>query len=85
MLPVISEETFLNVIDEVTADIQSWRKSMIHYIKEENPEVNSAIIELANKTGLDPKAVATGAYAIYKMLETAFEEQTFTMQDDEQN
>ncbi|HIT55074.1 TPA: hypothetical protein IAA92_02315 [Candidatus Galligastranaerophilus intestinigallinarum] len=83
MLPVISEETFLNVIDEVTADIQSWRKSMIHYIKEENPEVNSAIIELANKTGLDPKAVATGAYAIYKMLETAFEEQTFTMQDDE--
>ena len=56
---------------------------MIHYIKEENPEVNSAIIELANKTGLDPKAVATGAYAIYKMLETAFEEQTFTMQDDE--
>ena len=83
MLPVISEETFLNVIDEITADIQSWRKSMIHYIKEENPEVNSAIIELANKTGLDPKAVATGAYAIYKMLETAFEEQTFTMQDDE--
>ena len=83
MLPVISEETFLNVIDEVTADIQSWRKSMIHYIKEENPEVNSAIIELANKTGLDPKAVATGAYAIYKMLETAFEDQTFTMQDDE--
>lgn len=83
MLPVISEETFLNVIDEVTADIQSWRKSMIHYIKEENPEVNSAIIELANKTGLDPKAVATGAYAIYKMLETAFEEQAFTMQDDE--
>lgn len=83
MLPVISEETFLNVIDEVTANIQSWRKSMIHYIKEENPEVNSAIIELANKTGLDPKAVATGAYAIYKMLETAFEEQTFTMQDDE--
>lgn len=83
MLPVISEETFLNVIDEVTADIQSWRKSMIHYIKEENPEVNSAIIELANKTGLDPKAVATGAYAIYKMLETAFEEQTFTMQNDE--
>ena len=56
---------------------------MIHYIKDENPEVNSAIIELANKTDLDPKAVATGAYAVYKMLEMAFEEQAFTTSDDE--
>ena len=42
---------------------------MIHYIKDENPELNSAIIELANKTSLDPKALATGAYLAYKLLE----------------
>ena len=83
MLPVVSEETFQNIIDEITTDISAWRKSMIHYIKDENPEVNSAIIELANKTDLDPKAVATGAYAVYKMLEIAFSEQAFTVQDDE--
>lgn len=83
MLPVISEENFQNIIDEIIPDISAWRKSMIHYIKDENPEVNSAIIELANKTDLDPKAVATGAYAVYKMLEAAFEEQAFTTSDDE--
>lgn len=57
---------------------------MIHYIKDENPEVNSAIVELANKTDLDPKAVATGAYVVYKMLEAAFSEQNFTSVDEEQ-
>ena len=83
MLPIINEEIFETVIDELLSDISGWRKSMIHYIKDENPEVNSAISELANKTDLDPKAVATGAYAVYKMLEMAFEEQAFTTSDDE--
>lgn len=77
MLPIISEENFQTVIQDIMEDLPSWRKSMIHYIKEDNPEVNSAIVELANKTDLDPKAVATGAYAVYKMLELAFDEQGF--------
>lgn len=71
MLPFISEEICQNVMNEALQDIQSWRKNMIHYIKEENPEVNTAIVELANNTDLDPKAVAAGAYVIYKMLEEA--------------
>ncbi len=83
MLPVISEENFQNVMSELMADISGWRKSMIHYVKDENPEVNSAIVELANKTDLDPKAVATGAYAVYKMIETAFSEQTFSDSNDD--
>lgn len=82
MLPVISEENFQIVISDLLNDISGWRKSMIHYIKEENPEVNSAIVELANKTDLDPKAVATGAYAVYKMLELAFDEQGISLDDD---
>ena len=44
---------------------------MIHYIKDENPEINSAIIEIAQKSDLDPKAVATGAYIAYLLLEKA--------------
>ena len=47
---------------------------MIHYIKDENPEINSAIIEAANKTDLDPKAVALGAYMSYTLLELAAKE-----------
>ncbi len=70
MLPMIYEDTYLELTDEILKDISQWRKSMIHYIKDENPELNSAIIELANKTSLDPKALATGAYLAYKLLET---------------
>ena len=47
---------------------------MIHYIKEENPEVNTSILEAAKNTELDPKAVALGAYMVYRMLELASEE-----------
>lgn len=69
MQPLISPENVENVINEILSDLSNWRKNMIHYIKDENPELNSAIIEIAQKTDLDPKAVATGAYMAYKLLE----------------
>ena len=56
MLPIISEENAAVAFSEIFKDMPSWRKKMIHYIKDENPEVNTAIIEAANKTDLDPKA-----------------------------
>ncbi len=74
MLPVISEEIAEMAFEEIFVDMPSWRKKMIHYIKDENPEVNSAIIEAANKTNLDPKAIALGAYMTYIMLENATNE-----------
>ena len=52
---------------------------MIHYLKEENPEINTAIIEAANNTDLDPKAVALGAYMTYNLLETAMKEDNALM------
>ncbi len=75
MLPLITEEMGTEVFSEVFADVNSWRKQMIHYIKDENPEINTAIIEAANKTSLDPKAVALGAYMTYKLLELAAKEE----------
>ncbi len=71
MLPEINVENYSKILDEMLIDISAWRKSMIHYVKDENPELNSAIIELANKTDLDPKAVATGAYMAYRLIEEA--------------
>jgi hypothetical protein len=71
VLPLITEEMGAEVFEEVFKDVNVWRKTMIHYIKDENPEVNTAIIEAANKTSLDPKAVALGAYMTYKLLELA--------------
>ena len=43
-------------------------------MKEENPEVNTSILEAAKNTDLDPKAVALGAYMVYRMLEVSSEE-----------
>ncbi len=71
MLPVISEEIALSAFAEIFKDMPAWRKKMIHYIKDENPEINTAIIEAANKSKLDPKAVALGAYMTYNLIELA--------------
>lgn len=74
MLPVISEEIANTAFSEIFEDMPTWRKKMIHYIKDENPEINTAILEAANKTKLDPKAVALGAYMTYLLIEMASEE-----------
>lgn len=74
MLPLITEEQSNIAFSEIFQDVHSWRKNMIHYLKEENPEVNTAILEAAKGTDLDPKAVALGAYMTYRLLEIASDE-----------
>ena len=74
MQTLISIENVEKLIEEIISDIPTWRKEMIHYIKDENPELNTAIIELSQKTDLDPKALATGAYMAYKLLENESKE-----------
>ena len=69
MQALISIENVETLIEEIISDLPAWRKEMIHYIKDENPELNTAIIELSQKSGLDPKALATGAYMAYKLIE----------------
>ena len=71
MLPLITEDIKESLLTETLPDVAEWRKKMIHYIKEENPEVNALIIESAQQTSLDPKAIALGAYLTYVALERA--------------
>lgn len=72
MLPIITEDISGEVFEEVFKDVQSWRKNMIQYLKDENPEVNSAILEVAKQDeNIDLKAVALGGYIVYRMLEVA--------------
>ena len=48
--------------------------------KEENPEINSAILEVAkHDEGIDLKAVALGAYLSYRLLEIATENDNLGM------
>ncbi len=74
MIPIISEENAATVFKEIFKDVPGWRKKMIHYLKDENPEINTAIIEAANNTDLDPKAVALGAYMTYILIEMAIKD-----------
>ncbi len=74
MLPIITEELSALVYDEVFKNVAAWRKKMVNHLKEENPEINSAILEIAKRTELDPKAVALGAYMTYRLVETAADE-----------
>ncbi len=83
MQPIISVENLETLMDEILKDVHGWRKTMIHYIKDENPELNTAIIEIAQKTDLDPKAVATGAYMAYKLLENESSDLPFDFADEE--
>lgn len=72
MLPIITEDISSEIFTEVFQDIQAWRKNMVQYLKEENPEINAAILEVAkHDENIDLKAVALGAYLSYRMLEVA--------------
>ena len=81
MLPIITEEMSSEVFTEAFQDIQSWRKTMVQYLKEENPEINTAILEVAkHDEQIDLKAVALGAYLSYRMLELAMENDSLTIE-----
>lgn len=74
MLPIITEEISSEIFGEVFQDVQAWRKNMVQYLKEENPEINSAILEVAKyDESIDLKAVALGAYLSYRLIEVAAE------------
>lgn len=82
MLPIITEEISTEIFGEVFQDVHSWRKNMVQYLKEENPEVNTAILEVAKyDENIDLKAVALGAYLSYRMIEVAMENDNLVMEE----
>lgn len=82
MLPIITEEISTEIFGEVFQDVQAWRKSMVQYLKEENPEINTAILEVAKyDEGIDLKAVALGAYLTYRLVETATENDVLAIEE----
>lgn len=82
MLPIITEEMSTEIFGEVFQDVQAWRKNMVQYLKEENPEINTAILEVAKyDENIDLKAVALGAYMSYRLIEVATENDGLAMED----
>lgn len=86
MLPIISEsikDDLLAVMgDHAPVEAKAeWKKTMIHHLKDENPEVNALLLALA-QTSSDPKTVVLAGYAIYKALELAQEEENLLFKED---
>ena len=82
MLPIITEEMSTEIFGEVFQDVQSWRKNMVQYLKEENPEINTAILEVAKyDENIDLKAVALGAYLSYRLIELATEDEGLSLEE----
>ena len=48
MLPIITEEISTEIFGEVFQDVSSWRKNMVQYLKEENPESTLQFWKLQN-------------------------------------
>jgi hypothetical protein len=70
MLPVVTEAT-RGLVDQIlTGDLNAWKKDMIHHLKEDNPEINGLLLELAQNSS-DPKTVILAGYLVYKALELA--------------
>ena len=81
MLPIITEEMSSEVFTEAFQDVHSWRKNMVQYMKEENPEINTAILEVAKyDENIDLKAVALGAYLSYRLMEIATDSEEMTVE-----
>ena len=82
MLPIITEDMSSEIFAEAFKDVQAWRKNMVQYLKEENPEINSAILEVAkHDERIDLKAVALGAYLSYRLLEVATENDGLSIEE----
>ena len=55
---------------------------MVQYLKDENPEINSAILEVAKyDESIDLKAVALGAYLSYRLIELASENEGLMLEE----
>ena len=82
MLPIITEDMSSEIFSEVFQDVKAWRKNMVQYLKEENADINSAILEVAkHDESIDLKAVALGAYLSYRLLEVATENDGLSIEE----
>ncbi len=72
MLPVVTSD----IREELEALIKEapdeWKREMVQHMKEDNPELNSLLLNLAQGSS-DAKRVILAGYLVYRALERAEE------------
>ncbi len=77
MLPVVTADIREELERIVENASDEWKREMVHHLKEDNPEVNSLLLNLAQNSQ-DAKRVILAGYLVYKALEVADENETIS-------
>ncbi len=72
MLPIVTTEILTALETDVQQALEDWKREMVHHVKEDNPEVNSLLLNLAQSSA-DAKSVILAGYLVYRALELAEE------------
>ncbi len=70
MLPVVTADILESLEEVIQGSSDEWKREMVHHLKEDNPEVNSLLLNLAQDSP-DAKKVILAGYLVYKALEIA--------------
>lgn len=72
MLPVVTPDIREQLESLINSPTEDWKKELVYHIKEDNPELNTLLLTLADGSS-DPKRVILAGYLVYKSLELAEE------------
>jgi hypothetical protein len=72
VLPVVTSDIRETLEEIVQNSSDEWKREMVHHLKEDNPELNSLLLTLAQNSS-DAKKVILAGYLVYKALEIAEE------------
>lgn len=72
MLPVVTSDIREKLEALVSSSGEDWKKELVYHVKEDNPELNTLLLALAEGSS-DPKRVILAGYLVYKSLELAEE------------
>lgn len=70
MLPIVTEDLVALIDAQLQASPDDWKRAMVQRIKEDNPELNTLLLQQAQHSA-HPKDLILGAYIIYCALELA--------------
>ena len=74
MLPVVTADIRKTLEDILENNSDEWKREMVHHLKEDNPEINSLLLAMAQDSS-DAKKIILAGYMVYKAIEIAEEQE----------
>lgn len=70
MLPIVTEDLVALIGAQLESNPDEWKRAMVQRIKEDNPELNTLFLQMAQHSD-HPKELILGGYLTYCALELA--------------